>query len=63
MKDKSEVQKAEFEILESLRKDLTYRIDEIESLQTELETLKSVRQKLDAKINELKTKLEESIEA
>ena len=63
MIDKSKVRKFEFEILESLRKDLTYRIDEIESLQLELETLKNVRQKLDAKISELKTKLEESNEA
>ena len=62
MIDKSKVLKFEFEILGSLRKDLTYRIDEIESLQTELETLKNVRQKLDAKISELKIKLEESNE-
>lgn len=60
MKDKSEVLKFEFEILESLRKDLTYRIDEIESLQTELECLRKIRQKLDAKIGELNVKLEES---
>ena len=60
MKDKSNILKAEFETLESLRKDLTYRIDEIESLHTELECLKNIRQKLDTKITELKTKLQES---
>jgi len=49
MGDKTKILKFEFETLESLRKDLTYRIDEIESLQIELETLKNVRQKLDAK--------------
>lgn len=63
MEDKKKILKLEFETLESLRKDLTYRMDEIESLQIELETLKNVRQKLDAKISELKTRLEESNEA
>lgn len=63
MEDKSKVLKFEFEILESLRKDLTYRIDEIESLQIELECLRKIRQKLDAKIGELNIKLQESNEA
>ena len=63
MKDESKILKAEFEILESLRKDLTYRIDEIENLQTELECLRNIRQKLDAKIGELTAKLEKSNEA
>jgi FtsZ-binding cell division protein ZapB len=57
MKDTSKALQVEYQILESLRKDLTYRIDEIECLQTELECLKNIRQKLDAKIGELNAKL------
>jgi predicted nucleic acid-binding Zn-ribbon protein len=60
MKNRPNILKVEFETLEGLRKDLTYRIDEIESLQTELQCLKNIRQKLDTKITELKTKLQES---
>lgn len=56
MEDKTKILKLEFETLESLRKDLTYRIDEIESLQTELECLRKIRQKLDSKISELNAK-------
>jgi FtsZ-binding cell division protein ZapB len=59
MKNRPNILKAEFEALESLRKDLTYRIDEIESLQTEVQCLKNIRQKLDTKITELKIKLQE----
>ena len=54
--------KLEFQAFQSLRADLTYRIEEIESLQIELDTLKKVRQKVDAKISELNTKVTSSDE-
>ena len=54
--------KLEFQALQSLKADLTYRIEEIESLNVELECLKKIKQKIDAKISELNARVTSSDE-
>jgi hypothetical protein len=51
--------KLEFEALESLRKDIAFRIEEIENMQIELEVLKQIQKRIDNKISEVKAKLKE----